>query len=374
MRNDQMNEERLTDDEKVERGLSQRVDINTFACENCGSTLVFDPETRKMKCVSCGAEYPTPDPKPVTPIAYTGLSEQEFVNWGGVKSVRCENCGATITLKEFETANLCPFCSSPVITDSEQIPGLKPNGILPFAVTEKEAHASFTKWLKKRIFAPHKVKKNAKHTPMNGVYIPTWVFSSKVFCPYSARFGKHYTVTVGAGKNRRTVTKTRWFTVSGVINYDVNDLTIEASSKITQKELEKLGGFDMHAAVEYEEEYLPGFSSERYSQGLDDSWGIAQDKICAALKNMVRARHPHDVEDYINISPSYSGTTYEYMLAPLWISGYKYRKKDYGFVVNGRNGKVVGKSPVSVIRAFIATVLGLAALAGIGYLIYYLFF
>ena len=71
---------------------------------------------------------------------------------------------------------------------------------------------------------------------------------------------------------------------------------------------------------------------------------------------------------------AYNGTTYEYMLAPLWISGYKYRKKDYGFVVNGRNGKVVGKSPVSVVRAFIATVLGLAALAGIGYLIYYLFF
>ena len=209
---------------------------------------------------------------------------------------------------------------------------------------------------------------------MNGVYIPTWVFSSQVFCPYSARFGKHYTVVVGSGKNRRVVTKTRWFTVSGVINYDVRDLTIEASSKITQKQLEKLGGFDMQSAVEYEEEYMPGFSSERYSQGLDDSWGMAQDKICVALKNMVRSRHPHDVEDYINISPSYNGTTYEYMLAPLWISGYKYRKKDYGFVVNGRNGKVVGKSPVSVVRAFIATVLGLAALAGIGYLIYYLFF
>ena len=119
---------------------------------------------------------------------------------------------------------------------------------------------------------------------------------------------------------------------------------------------------------------MPAFSSERYSQGLDDSWGMAQDKLCVALKNMVRSRHPHDVEDYINISPSYNGTTYEYMLAPLWISGYKYRKKDYGFVVNGRNGKVVGKSPVSVVRAFIATVLGLAALAGIGYLIYYLFF
>lgn len=367
-------QEHLTDDEKVERGQDERVRINTFACENCGSTLVFDPETRRMKCTSCGAEYPTPEPKPVMPIAYTGLSEDKFAEWGGVKSVRCENCSATITLKEFETANVCPFCSSPVITDAEQIPGLKPNGILPFAVTEKEAHKSFIKWLKKRIFAPRKVKKNAKHTHMNGVYIPTWVFSSQVFCPYSARFGKHYTVVVGSGKNRRVVTKTRWFTVSGVINYDVRDLTIEASSKITQKQLEKLGGFDMQAAVEYEEEYMPGFSSERYSQGLDDSWGMAQDKICVALKNMVRSRHPHDVEDYINISPSYNGTTYEYMLAPLWISGYKYRKKDYGFVVNGRNGKVVGKSPVSVVRAFIATVLGLAALAGIGYLIYYLFF
>ena len=61
------------------------------------------------------------------------------------------------------------------------------------------------------------------------------------------------------------------------------------------------------------------------------------------------------------------------MLAPLWVSGYKYRKRDYGFVVNGRNGKVAGKSPVSVIRAFLAGLLALAAAAGIGYLIYVLF-
>ena len=104
-------QEHLTDDEKVERGQDERIRINTFACENCGSTLVFDPETRRMKCTSCGAEYPTPEPKPVMPIAYTGLSEDKFAEWGGVKSVRCENCGATITLKEFETANVCPFCS-----------------------------------------------------------------------------------------------------------------------------------------------------------------------------------------------------------------------------------------------------------------------
>ena len=30
--------------------------------------------------------------------------------------------------------------------------------------------------------------------------------------------------------------------------------------------------------------------------------------------------------DYINISPVYSGTTYKYVCAPLWISSYRYRK------------------------------------------------
>ena len=373
MKMQENNIEHLTDEEKTDRGLAKSVEINTFACENCGSTLSFDPVSRRLKCASCGAEFPMPEPKAVMPIVYTGLSEQEYESWGGVKSVRCENCGATVTLKEFETANVCPFCSSPVVTDIDQIPGLKPNGVLPFAVSEKEAHASFIKWLKKRIFAPHKVKKNAKHTPMKGVYVPTWVFGSNVFCTYEARFGKHYTVTVGSGKNRRTVTKTRWFHVSGTLAYDVKDLTIEASKMITQSQLEKIGGFDMPAAVGYEEEYLSGFASERYSTGLNDSWEIAQDKICNALRNMVRARHPHDVEDYINIAPVYNGTTYKYVLAPLWVSGYKYRKRDYGFVVNGRNGKVAGKSPVSVIRAILAGLLALAAAAGIGYLIYVLF-
>ena len=83
------NIEHLTDEEKTDRGLAKSVQINTFACENCGSTLSFDPASRRLKCASCGAEFPMPEPKAVMPIAYTGLSEQEYESWGGVKSVRC---------------------------------------------------------------------------------------------------------------------------------------------------------------------------------------------------------------------------------------------------------------------------------------------
>lgn len=361
-------------EDKVDRGEAERVKSTTYSCEACGSNLVFDPATRHLKCVSCAQLYPMPDPVPVHNIYYTGLSETEYEDWGEIKCVRCENCGAITTLDKYQTSIVCPFCGSPTVADFEQIPGHKPNAVLPFAVTEAEAHKSFVKWLKRRIFAPHKVKKDIKKHPMNGVYIPTWVFNSSVNCAYEARFGQTYTVRVGSGKNARTVTRTRWFNVSGQFTYNVNDLAVEASNMITQKQLGKIDGFDISSAVAFEDEYLAGFSSERYSVGLDDSWNTAQRIVNDALVNIVRRRHPHDREDYVNVYPVYEGTTYKYVLAPLWVSAYKYRDKQYGFVVNGRNGKVVGNSPVSMVRAGIASLLAFAAAGGLIYLIYYLFF
>ena len=114
---------------------------------------------------------------------------------------------------------------------------------------------------------------------------------------------------------------------------------------------------------------MSGYSAERYSEGLDDCWDTAQGIIIDDLRARVKARYPRaDRVDYINISPVYSGTTYKYVCAPLWISSYRYRKKDYGCVVNGRTGRAYGKAPVSPVKA---TLLGLAiaaVVAGIAYL------
>ena len=61
------------------------------------------------------------------------------------------------------------------------------------------------------------------------------------------------------------------------------------------------------------------------------------------------------------------------MLFRSYIGHSKYRKKLYNFFVNGQNGHVAGKVPVSPVKVSLVVLLGLAALAGLGVLAYFLF-
>lgn len=354
---------------------AKEVESGTFKCPGCGNFLKYDPECGKLKCDYCGAEKDVPVPTPPMELYYTSLSEQGFSGWGDVKCIQCPVCGAKTMLEKYQTVTVCPFCGAPNVVESDDIPGLKPNAVLPFRITELKAHESLKKWMGKKFLAPTNLKKTAKTDKMRGVYVPIWTFDSNVNATYEARLGKTYTVTVGSGKNRRTETRVRWYHVSGSIFSYFDDIAVEASTKITQKDLTKLGSFDTKNSINFEDEYLSGYSAERYSLGLDDSWGVAKDLMLDNIRSQIRNRYPDaDRVDYINVNPVFSETKYKYVLAPLWMSSYRYKGKDYGFVVNGRNGRTVGKAPLSPIKTFFFSLFCAGVAAALIYMIYQLFF
>lgn len=340
-------------EEVKDAGSAREVESDTFKCPGCGNFLKYDPESGKMKCEYCGAEKPVPPVREPMELFYTSLSEQGFSGWGEVKCIQCPVCGAKTMLDKYQTVAVCPFCGAPNLVESDEIPGLKPNAVLPFRITEKTAHESLKKWMGKKFLAPSDLKKNAKTSKMSGVYIPSWTFDSNVFTRYDARLGKTYTVTVGTGKNRRTETRVRWYNVSGTVNSYFDDILVGASTKMSQKQINKIGGFDTKNSIQYEEEYLSGYSAERYAHGLDESWEVAKGIMTDSIRNQIRNLYPDaDRVDYINVYPVFNETKFKYVLAPIWTSSYRYKGKDYGFVVNGRSGRTVGKAPLSPIKTF----------------------
>lgn len=350
------------------------VESDTFKCPGCGNFLKYDPDCGKLKCDYCGVEKDVPVPTEPMELYYTSLSEQGFSGWGEVKCIQCPVCGAKTMLEKYQTVTVCPFCGAPNVVESDEVPGLKPNAILPFRISETKAHAGLQKWMSKKFLAPSNLKKTAKTSKMSGVYVPSWTFDSNVYATYEARLGKTYTVTVGSGKNRRTETRVRWYHVSGSINSFFDDVLIGASTKLTQKQLTKLGGFDTKNSIQYEEEYLSGYSAERYSQGLDASWEAAKDIMIDNVRSQIRNRYPDaDRVDYINVSPVFNETKYKYVLAPIWASSYRYKGKDYGFVVNGRNGRTVGKAPLSPLKTFFFSLFCMGVAGLLIYIIYMLF-
>lgn len=339
-----------------------------YKCPNCGSILCFDPKTSKLKCTHCSSLQELTNVTGAFEIPYTPHSEESYTPWGDAKTVKCRSCGAEFAVNEYETSTSCPFCSTTNIMRTDDIPGIKPNAILPFTQSQEDAKASFKAWLKKRVMAPNSLKKLAEERDLKGIYVPMFTFDADTFSNYQIRYGVHRTVTVGSGKNQRTIVVTDWYIDNGRHSGAFNDIQIEASQFLVQKNLNKTGGFDTDNAKLYNSQYIAGFSAERYSTGLDDSWEMAKGIIDSSIRSDILSRYNYDELDYLNVRTEYHDKTYKYLLAPIWLMVYNYKGKNYTCVINGRNGRADGKAPLSPWKVATVSVVGAAVLGVLVYL------
>lgn len=327
--------------------------IEEFKCPNCGAPTVFNPLKGLLNCEYCEYE------KSLQNLT----SEYEFnVSDGAVedsswrseaKVVHCDNCGADNVLNVGQMSSLCPFCGSNQIVLSQQISGIKPHRIIPFKVDKTQVRERYNKWLKRKIFVPRKVKKQIPNCQLNGVYLPVWTFDSTVISTYDGKLGKHYTRTVGSGNNRRTVTETKYFYVSGTKNIFFDDCLVNAGSHITQNEINAISPFDTNNSYVFEHGYLAGFSSEHYTVRLEEGWDIAKKKMEQGMRQRILRDYVYDVVVYLNVNSTFHNSKYKYVLIPVWVGVYQYKNKTYRFVANGVTNKISGKAPVSALRVII---------------------
>ncbi len=328
-----------------------------YKCPGCGSNLSFDPASQSLKCTYCGYEE-----------ALSGVhsdEEHDFANaelskWTSHEAhqARCQNCGANVIIDPNVLSLNCPFCDTPMVVSTEEIEGLKPDRVIPFLITNQVAQENYRKWLKKRFMAPHKVKKEIPNPTMNSVYVPTWTFDAFVVAGYKGRLGKRYTKTV----NGKTVTETRYFSISGTVQRQVDDCLVCSGQKMDQKELSKIEPYHTNEAYIYDNRYLSGHTTEHYSLELKDGWKVAQGIIEKQLEAQILAQYDYDVVDYLNVYPKYDNIKYKYVILPAWLCRYLYNHKTFRFVVNGETGKVSGKFPISPVKVSIIAFFIIAAI------------
>lgn len=338
-------------------------EVSVIKCINCGADMLYDPDKGKLACPYCDSTKDVVKSLAAERNYFTEKRDGEVIE--GTQTFACPNCGGEVVMENYVTATACPFCGATNIVKKENIPGLKPDSILPFALSQKKAADAGKAWIKKRIFAPSKAKKNFSPDRFNGVYSPAFSFTSFTNSTYSGRLGEYYYVTVGSGKNRHTERRTRWFDVSGRLDKVIPDMVIEASRQLNQEEMNKILPFDTGTAEAYKREYLAGFTAERYDTGLDDSFETAKGQMSDLIKQDILSRYKYDVIDHLNVNTQYSQVDFHYIMLPLWVCGYKFKDKLYRFIVNGRTGKSTGKYPVSPLRVAFTVFLGLAIVAAI---------
>lgn len=343
-------------------------------CPNCGATVLFDPASGKMHCDYCGyeCELPSADAEhEVCEIDFESAVNKESCEWGAEKkSVECKSCGAVSIYDALETAAVCPFCGSTQVMPAATDKTIAPGGVCPFVVPKATAGEKFTKWLKRKWFAPKKAKQSANPEAFKGVYLPYWTYDAQTTSNFTAKAGYDQQVRKKDGGYE---THTTWRHVNGVYQEFIDDETVLASEQHKKSGIKYCEPFKLSKLVPYNPQLLAGFAAERYSIGLKDGWEIAKTSIQSKLRSNINTYVKHhwgcDRVSSVKFSTLYNNITYKYILLPVWISSFKYKEKTYQFVVNGQTGKVGGNSPVSALRVIIAILIGAGIIAGLYFLL-----
>ena len=341
--------------------MAEEKETKIVKCPNCGGSLIFSPEAQKLVCEHCGSEVDIEANRDVRPVDFlTGAAKGE--DWGNETVVyRCNNCGAKEILAKTDISRICPFCGTTNVVASDELPGERPTAVVPFSVNEDGARTAFRKWLKKKWFTPNALKKGVKTDRFNGVYNACFVYDANTVSQYSGTLGRYYTTTVGTGKNRRTVTKIRYFYVSGTYQQGFENFLIEASPHLTQKIANDLKPYSYEQAALYDEKFLSGFSASGYDEDVNVCWGRAKTGMDEIIRRGILSQYHADVVQSLNVSTGYYQVRYKYLLLPVWFCNFKFRKKKYDFFVNGTTAKVAGKVPRSPVKIGLFS-LGMAAI------------
>jgi len=198
------------------------------------------------------------------------------------------------------------------------------------------------------------------------VYIPYWTYDSDTATSYAGQRGDVYyvrqnvMVRVNGRYVRRSqmVPKIRWTPVQGRTDRHFDDLLIGATRTLPRKITDWLEPWDLQNLVPYTEEYLSGFQSEVYQVALDEGFEHAKIVMKQIIRSDVNRSIGGDQQRIVRMHTKHSDTTFKHVLLPLWTAAFTFKGKSYRFVVNGRNGKIRGERPYSIIKIAFA---GMAA-------------
>lgn len=350
-----------------------------WPCAKCGAQLRYAPGQTSLTCDYCGlVQEITPEAPGSRARALQELDlarglrdDLSGADMVEVRTTSCPNCGAKVEVTGATHATECPFCATPVVLDTGTERQIKPQAVVPFVLTEGEARQAMIRWMGSLWFAPGTLLEYArKGRALSGIYVPFWTFDADTASRYSGERGEYYyeTRTVNVRVNGRMerreerVRKTRWYSASGRVSRDFDDVLVMASRSLPARLGNELTPWDLGALTGYTPEFLAGFQAEGYTVPLSDGWREAQDRMSNVIREDVRRDIGGDEQRINDVNTDWSDETFKHILLPVWMAAYKYNGKSYRFLVNGQTGEVQGERPWSVWKiAF--TVLLVAALA-----------
>ncbi|HYX38114.1 MAG TPA: hypothetical protein VE954_33865 [Oligoflexus sp.] len=240
------------------------------------------------------------------------------------------------------------------LKDHRQV--IRPESVVPFSIDAKAIQDLFSRWVQSLWFRPHALKRLARVSDVQGVYIPYWVFDATVHSDWQVLAGYYYYETetyTDTDANGRTVSKTRqvqktrWVPAAGS-RVDLHDERLICASKgLSQDLAAQLQTFDTSLLKPYEPAYFMGWRAEECQIHLNDAWQKAVTLIENEQTQRCSGNVPGDTQMSLQVDNQFSNERFKHVLLPIWISAHRYPDQTFQFLVNGQTGEVQGKAPWS---------------------------
>jgi hypothetical protein len=283
------------------------------------------------------------------------------------RTVQCQSCKAVSVFDPERVGQNCNFCGSPALVDYKEIKApIRPQGLLPFKVSEPQVREQIRRWYASKWLAPGKLKQRALVDRVRGVYIPYWTFDAHAVCPWSAEAGHYYytseTYRDSKGQTRtRQVRHVRWEPASGQVTHFFDDEPVPGTQGVSHDLLEEIEPFATSELVPYDTAFLSGFVVEHYQIELLQAAENSQASMSRQLFEMAAREVPGDTHRNLEIRPVFSGQTFKHILVPVWLLSYLYGTKSYQVVVNGYSGRMAGQYPKSAWKIALLVLLAVIA-------------
>jgi hypothetical protein len=341
-----------------------------FRCPNDGSTAIFwDIEQGKLVCRDCRQALPD-EPAPAGAVTLNGIavsdSAERSLPEDNIRYFRCEGCGAEVVAdKNTSMSATCSWCRNNLIAGDVVSTEFTPDGLIPFAISQKQAIDSFRAWVAKHWF----VRKNFANTDdliVKPVYYPFYVLDATVDISVDGH-GEKVTRIYRSGDY--DCTDYEKFRVQGPATGVVDDEEwVALQEVVNEKVVNLIRPFDWSAPRlrQFNYRYLNGYHAEHRDIAFQTiSQSVADEGVAAITAELTTRLHTRIEPTGVHYSPVIG-----YVLAPVWLLTYvdSAESKTYFFAINGQNGQSAGVLPVDWVKSsiFIGACAAVMAIVGFG--------
>lgn len=313
-------------------------------CPHCDATLKFNPHGGNWKCEYCKSEFNLEE---LSKKDEKKNQEEKIVkstkNEDGMDVYTCQNCGATIVTDPNVSTTSCVYCKNTAILKDKLQGDFNPEYVIPFKHAKEDAILAFKKLGKGKIFMPKEfnMKKNIKD--ISGIYIPFWLFDYNASGEMNADCKR--ITSWRSGNYRYTKTDTYLATRGG--NMSFSNIPVDGSKRFPNDIMNSIEPFNYGDLKDFNYSYLSGFLSEKYDMTSEE---VSVEAINRAkntfIDEMKKDINGYNSVIPTTNSINLNNTKKEYVLLPVWMLNVKYKDKIHTLAMNGQTGKMVGNIPI----------------------------